>query len=220
MLQPSASNPPSAKKSACTISTEATTRNAACGPRRIASSRPPPRWPLDPVPGILKLIICAANRNAPSTPISGTRRSSPSRRTWREHQATVAAVTTPIVPPTAGESSASAMCIASSPIRHPAAGSRGGRRRSTRRMKSPDILTPIGSVPDRYLPQAAPGQTTGKVVPASHAIGPPSAGRAVCAGVPTSHRVLPIHRMEPGAGADASRGCAAAAKAVVNQEVK
>ncbi len=111
MLQPSASRPPSAKNSACTMSTEAMTRKAACGPSRIASSKPPPRWPLDPVPGMAKLIICAANRKAPSTPINGTRRSSASWLSRREQYATVTAVAAHIVPPTAGDRSASAMCI-------------------------------------------------------------------------------------------------------------
>ena len=76
MLHPSASSPPSAKKSAWTVSTEAMTRKAACGPRRIARIIPPPRCPLDPVPGIVKLIIWEAKMKAPSTPISGIFRSS------------------------------------------------------------------------------------------------------------------------------------------------
>ena len=76
MLHPSASSPPSAKKSAWTVNTEAMTRKAACGPRRTARIIPPPRCPLDPVPGIVKLIIWEAKMKAPSTPISGIFRSS------------------------------------------------------------------------------------------------------------------------------------------------
>ena len=76
MLQPRASSPPSAKKSAWTVRTEAITRKAACGPRRTARIIPPPRCPLDPVPGIVKLIICAAKMKAPRTPIRGIVRSS------------------------------------------------------------------------------------------------------------------------------------------------
>ena len=76
MLAPRASKPPSAKNKACTVSTDAITTSAGQGPSSRASSSPPPRWPLDPVPGIAKLIICAAKTKAPSMPISGTRRSS------------------------------------------------------------------------------------------------------------------------------------------------
>lgn len=35
-------------------------------------------WPLEPVPGIAKFIICAAKTNAPKTPISGME-----SRSWR-----------------------------------------------------------------------------------------------------------------------------------------
>ena len=55
MLQPRASSPPSAKNRACTVSTEAMVRKAACGPKRIARIMPPPRWPLDPVPGMVEV---------------------------------------------------------------------------------------------------------------------------------------------------------------------
>ena len=47
-------------------------RKPACGPSVAASISPPARCPLEPVPGIVKLIIWAANTNAPITPISGT----------------------------------------------------------------------------------------------------------------------------------------------------
>ena len=76
MLHPRASRPPSPKKRACTAGTETMTGNAAEGPIRIARRSPPPRCPLDPVPGMAKLTIWAAKTNAPSTPMRGTRRSS------------------------------------------------------------------------------------------------------------------------------------------------
>ena len=46
-------------------------RNPACGPSRAESSIPPQRCPEDPVPGMVKLIICAAKTNAPITPMTG-----------------------------------------------------------------------------------------------------------------------------------------------------
>jgi len=76
MLQPRASRPPSAKKRAWTVNTEAMTRKAACGPRRTARIIPPPRCPLEPVPGIVKLIIWEAKMKAPRTPMRGIFRSS------------------------------------------------------------------------------------------------------------------------------------------------
>jgi len=59
------------------------TTNAAHGPSMIASSIPPPRCPLEPVPGIGKFTIWAANTNAPITPIIGTRPLSKLRRIRR-----------------------------------------------------------------------------------------------------------------------------------------
>jgi len=56
-LAPRARSPPSAKKSACTKSTEARTRKPALGPSSTARRRPPPRWPDEPVPGIEKFTI-------------------------------------------------------------------------------------------------------------------------------------------------------------------
>ena len=111
ILQPSASRPPSAKKSAWTVRTEAMTRKAAWGPRRMARIIPPPRCPLEPVPGIVKLIICAAKMKAPSTPIRGIVLSS--IRSFSFFDAYPPAATDPAhsVVPTAGESKASAMCI-------------------------------------------------------------------------------------------------------------
>ena len=83
MLAPRASSPPSAKNSAWTARIEAITRKAASGPNRMASISAPPRWPLEPVPGMAKLSICAAKTKAPATPISGILLSSRSLRTLR-----------------------------------------------------------------------------------------------------------------------------------------
>ena len=110
-LQPKASSPPSAKKRACTSSTEPITSTAAGGPSSAASSSVPTRWPLEPVPGMAKFTICTANTKAPSTPMSGTRPSSPSRRTRREHPARAPPERAQKLPPTAAETSASAMCM-------------------------------------------------------------------------------------------------------------
>ena len=115
MLQPRASSPPSAKKSAWTVRTEAITRKAACGPRRMARIIPPPRCPLDPVPGIVKLIIWLAKMKAPRTPIRGIVRSSICRFSRFEANPVTAAVPAHNVVPTAGESRASAICIFVSP---------------------------------------------------------------------------------------------------------
>jgi hypothetical protein len=116
MLQPRASKPPSAKKNACTVNTEAMTRNAAYGPRRIVRISPPPRCPLDPVPGIEKLIICAAKMKAPSTPIMGTRSSRRVCFTLLAHKAISPPDTAHNAPPTAGETKASAMCMLGLPL--------------------------------------------------------------------------------------------------------
>src|SRR5450759_3939971 len=89
-LHPRARSPPSPKSSAWIARIDTTTRKAACGPRRIASSSAPPRWPLEPVPGSWKLIIWAAKTKAPRTPIKGTRRSSVPCWTLRLETATVA----------------------------------------------------------------------------------------------------------------------------------
>ncbi len=111
MLHPSARRPPSAKKSAWTTRTEASVRKAAWGPSRIARIIPPPRWPLEPVAGMLKLIIWAAKMNAPRTPINGARASSGDSFSFFAEYAVSPAVTAHIAPPTAGESNASAICI-------------------------------------------------------------------------------------------------------------
>ena len=113
MLVPSASRPPSAKKKAWITSTEEIVRNAAWGPSSSESSSPPPRWPEEPVPGIVKLIICAAKMKAPSTPISGTLWSSSVFLILLAQYASTAPEALQNVTPTAGESRASAMCIVS-----------------------------------------------------------------------------------------------------------
>ena len=71
MLQPRAKSPPSAKNKHWITNTEAIVKNPASGPNNDANKIPPPICPLEPVPGIVKFIICDANTNAPSTPIKG-----------------------------------------------------------------------------------------------------------------------------------------------------
>lgn len=111
MLQPSASRPPSAKNRDCTISTEAIARNPAYGPRRIASIMPPPICPLDPVAGMVKLIICAAKMNAPRTPIRGIICSSICFFSLEAQYVIRPPLTAIIAIPTVGDTSASAICI-------------------------------------------------------------------------------------------------------------
>ena len=71
ILHPSASSPPSANIRHCTNKTPIIVRNPAYGPNNADKSIPPHKCPEEPVPGIVKLIICAANTNAPMTPITG-----------------------------------------------------------------------------------------------------------------------------------------------------
>lgn len=111
MLQPRASSPPSAKKSACTARMAAMTRKPAYGPSRTARMRPPPRWPLDPVPGMVKFSIWQAKMKAPITPMSGTSRTSFSCLTLRAQSAVIAAEAAHMVQPTAGEMKPSAICM-------------------------------------------------------------------------------------------------------------
>ena len=94
--------------------------NPAHGPRTAASRIPPTRCPLDPVPGIEKLIICAAKTKAPMTPMSGTSDSGlssgvsppePSRFNCRTAIVSRASDAAPVVAHTTGESSASDMCM-------------------------------------------------------------------------------------------------------------
>jgi hypothetical protein len=115
MLQPSARSPPSAKKNACTVSTDAITIKAAYGPMSMASIIPPPKCPLEPVPGIVKLIICAAKMKAPRTPMRGIIFSSISSLSFFAQNPRVPNVPAQKVAPTAGESNASAICITISP---------------------------------------------------------------------------------------------------------
>ena len=53
-------------------STATMDKNAGYCPRTIASMMLPRIWPEEPVPGIVKLIICPAKTNAPITPIKAT----------------------------------------------------------------------------------------------------------------------------------------------------
>ncbi len=115
ILHPKARSPPSAKNRAWTVRMDAMVRKAACGPSRIARIIPPPKCPLEPVPGIEKLIIWAAKMNAPRTPMSGALLSSMFSLSFLALYAVRPAVTAHIVPPTAGEISASAMCMTDPP---------------------------------------------------------------------------------------------------------
>jgi hypothetical protein len=64
------------------------------------------------VPGRAKLIIWAANTKAPATPIRGTRLSSARRSSLTEDRTISPPEAAQRPAPTAGESSASAMCMA------------------------------------------------------------------------------------------------------------
>ncbi len=82
---------------------------------------PPTIWPLEPVPGIEKLIIWAAKTKAPITPMSGTMRSfcadgSSSFRfcfTLKIAVPSRASDTAPATAKTGGETRASDMCMRS-----------------------------------------------------------------------------------------------------------
>ena len=111
MLHPSAKSPPSANSRHWISSTPIIVKNAAYGPSSAVSSMPPQRWPLDPVPGMVKLIICAAKTNAPMTPITGIFFGSLSRRTFFTENPAAPPEQTYIVAATAGATSASAICI-------------------------------------------------------------------------------------------------------------
>ncbi len=77
---PSARIPPSLKTRHWTITIPAIESAAAWGPKAMARNVAPTKWPL--VPGRTgKLTICAAKTKAPTTPRSGTLRSSSSART-------------------------------------------------------------------------------------------------------------------------------------------
>ena len=110
---PSAIRPPSANSRHWMSSTPIIVKNAAYGPTMAVSSIPPQRWPDDPVPGIVKFIICAAKTNAPMTPMVGMILSVVSR--FCSSLCTLCPAATAeaayITPATPGESNASAMCI-------------------------------------------------------------------------------------------------------------
>lgn len=116
-LQPRASRPPSAKNRHWMTSTDASVSSAGAPPSMAASRMPPPMWPEEPVPGMVKLIIWAANANAPVTAMTGIFRSPrPSLPTRTAETASAAALTAYIAPPTAGETRASAMCMTIPPL--------------------------------------------------------------------------------------------------------
>ena len=112
MLQPRASSPPSAKNRHWITSTAASASSAGPPPSRADSRMPPPMCPLDPVPGMVKLIIWAANTKAPPTAIMGSFwLVSWLRCTRAALTASAPALTAHMVSPTAGESKASDICM-------------------------------------------------------------------------------------------------------------
>ncbi|OQB71872.1 MAG: hypothetical protein BWX92_03729 [Deltaproteobacteria bacterium ADurb.Bin135] len=74
--------------------------------------------PLEPVPGMLKFIICAANTNAPRTPMSGVFELSFSSAIFLAEYPIKAPLAIQKAPPTTGEINASAMCIVILPSFH------------------------------------------------------------------------------------------------------
>ena len=84
---------------------------AAQGPSTALSRMPPITCPLEPVPGIEKLIICAANTKAPITPMSGMMSSRRMFFTFEAATAMRVAATAPAPAAMAGDTSASAMCM-------------------------------------------------------------------------------------------------------------
>ncbi len=71
--------------------------------------------PLEPVTGMVKLIICAAKINAPITPIRGMVLLSMFSLSFLDEYPMAATEPAHIVAPTAGESKASAICMMNSP---------------------------------------------------------------------------------------------------------
>jgi hypothetical protein len=67
---PSAVTPPSANNNACTMTTTETTTTPIDGPRRMAASAPPSRWPLVPA-ATGKLSIWRAKMTAADSPAKG-----------------------------------------------------------------------------------------------------------------------------------------------------
>ena len=111
MLHPSASSPPSAKSKHWMRSTPTIVTKAAYGPRSAARSIPPHRCPDEPVPGIVKLIICVANTNAPMMPMTGIFLASSSNLTLCIEYPVAILEQAYIVVATAGDTKASAICI-------------------------------------------------------------------------------------------------------------
>ena len=86
--------------------------SAGAPPSSAASSIPPPMWPLEPVAGIVKFIICAAKTNAPATAIIGSFFSeSSSFLILATDQAIAAPLAAHIAKATDGDNKASDMCI-------------------------------------------------------------------------------------------------------------
>ena len=111
MLAPRARRPPSAKSRHCISSTQIIVKKAAYGPTTAESKTPPQRWPDEPVPGMVKLIICAAKTKAPITPMRGMSLSLLSSFIFLIEQTAAPAEQAYITPATVGASSASAICM-------------------------------------------------------------------------------------------------------------
>ncbi len=92
-------------------------RKPAQGPRSAESSIAPQRCPLEPVPGMVKLIIWAAKTKAPITPMRGIFLVSFSSRTFLMEKPATAVEQAYMVPATAGETKASAICIRKSSMK-------------------------------------------------------------------------------------------------------
>ena len=126
MLQPRASRPPSWNMRHWTMRMAAMVMIPAAGPMRMASSTPPPRWPLVPgIPGSVKLIIWAAKTKAPITPISGSLSASRVRLASAAAMATATAARASVPAATGMLSSSLAMCIASKDMSSPLPGGAG-----------------------------------------------------------------------------------------------
>ena len=84
---------------------------AGAVPRTAARRMAPLRCPLAPVPGMVKLIICAAKVKAPSTAMNGSFSRVSSGELFGMVNQMMVALATNMAPPTPGDISASDMCM-------------------------------------------------------------------------------------------------------------
>src|SRR5271157_2235382 len=112
---PRAVTPPSPKSRHWTISTAAMTTAPAHGPSSTADSTPPSRWPEIGSGNSGKLTIWAAKTKADIVPISTGVRSPSCVRSLQRQTARPPAPTRPVAEATAGDSTASGMCMAKGP---------------------------------------------------------------------------------------------------------